>query len=81
MHDPVDGQAPSIRRSLVIGDRLFTVSDGGVMASHLDSLSRVAFVAFPQPQPQPAPSRGPGVVGPPAATRPAQPAGAGSRTR
>jgi hypothetical protein len=48
VHDPVGGAPPPIRRSLVIGGRLFTVSDGGVMASSLDTLAREAFVAFPQ---------------------------------
>lgn len=48
-HDPIQGYSPPIRRSLVIGDELFTVSDGGVMASSLDTLARRGFVAFPQP--------------------------------
>jgi uncharacterized secreted protein with C-terminal beta-propeller domain len=46
-HDAVDGLVPPIRRSLVIGDRLFTVSDAGAMASDLGTLARQAFVAFP----------------------------------
>jgi hypothetical protein len=50
-HDPVNGYTHPIVRSVVIGDRLFTISDGGVMASRLDTLARQAFVAFPQPQP------------------------------
>jgi hypothetical protein len=49
----------------VIGDRLFTVSDGGVMASRLDTLARQAFVAFPPPQPQVSPGS-PGATGKPA---------------
>ena len=48
-HDPVNGYAPPIRRALVIGDRLFTVSDAGIMASNIDTLASEAFVAFPQP--------------------------------
>jgi hypothetical protein len=50
-HDAVNGYPPAIRRSIVIGNRVLTVSDGGVMASSLDTLARQAFVAFPQPQP------------------------------
>jgi beta propeller domain-containing protein len=38
-------QAP-VRRALVIGDRLFTVSGTGVLASDLGTLARQAFVAF-----------------------------------
>jgi hypothetical protein len=46
-HTAADGAVAPIARSLVIGDRLFTVSDAGVMTSSLDALSRQAFVAFP----------------------------------
>jgi hypothetical protein len=46
-HTAADGTVAPIARSLVIGDRLFTVSDAGVMTSSLDALSRQAFVAFP----------------------------------
>jgi hypothetical protein len=47
-HDAAGGGAPPpIARSLVIGDRLFTISDAGVMTSSLDALTRQAFVAFP----------------------------------
>ena len=35
-----------IRRSLVIGDRLFTVSDGGILQSDLDTLEDEAWVSF-----------------------------------
>jgi hypothetical protein len=52
-HDPVGGFVPAIRRSIVVGDRLFTISDGGVMASGLSALDRRAFVAFPAPAPPP----------------------------
>jgi hypothetical protein len=54
-HDPIDGYVPPIRRSIVVGNRLFTISDGGVMASGLAGLDRRAFVAFPAPAPQPGP--------------------------
>jgi len=63
VHDPVGGQAPPIRRSIVIGDRLFTLSDAGVMASRLDTLARLAFVPFPpgvSPVGPPTPSPGAG---------------------
>jgi uncharacterized secreted protein with C-terminal beta-propeller domain len=48
-HDPTDANVPPITRSIVIGDQLLTVSDGGVLASALDGLGRVGWVAFPQP--------------------------------
>jgi len=35
-----------VRRSLVVGDRLYTVSDAGIHASRLDSLADVAWAAF-----------------------------------
>ena len=58
-HDPIDGYVPPITRSVVIGDQLLTVSDGGVMASALDGFGRLGWVAFPQPpvasSPGPAP--------------------------
>jgi len=57
-HDPADGVVPTITRSIVIGDQLLTVSDGGVLASALDGLGRVGWVAFPRPagsSPGPAP--------------------------
>jgi hypothetical protein len=48
------GYVPTIRRSVVVGPRLFTISDGGVLASSLDSLAPGAFVAFPAaPAPPP----------------------------
>jgi Beta propeller domain len=50
-HDPVNGASPQIDRSLVIGQRLFTVSSEGVMASSLATLARQAFVTFPSPVP------------------------------
>jgi hypothetical protein len=50
-HDPVNGATPQIDRSLVIGQQLFTVSSGGVMASSLATLARQAFVTFPSSAP------------------------------
>jgi hypothetical protein len=44
--DAVNGSVPAIERSIVVGDRLFTVSDEGIMASSLDTLARQAFVSF-----------------------------------
>jgi uncharacterized secreted protein with C-terminal beta-propeller domain len=66
-HDAIDGYVPAIRRELVVGDRLFTISDAGVMGSDLDSFGRLSFVAFPQqptggtvePKPGSPPSAGP----------------------
>lgn len=41
---PADGEmTPTIRRSMVIGDRVFTVSDRGVMAARLDNLSPLGY--------------------------------------
>ena len=40
-----DGDVP-VRRAIVIGDRLFTVSDAGTMASSLGDLAPRSFVAF-----------------------------------
>ena len=39
---------PPIRRALVVGDRLYTVSDAGVRASRLDTLDDVAWAPFPR---------------------------------
>ena len=44
-----------IRRSLVVADDLFTVSDAGVEQGDILSLAEKSFVAFPQPQPESAP--------------------------
>lgn len=41
-----DDMVPTLRRSMVIGDRVFTLSDGGVGASRLDNLSPLGFTAF-----------------------------------
>jgi len=48
VHDPIDGYSPPILRSIVISKTLFTLSDGGVMASSVNTLARQAFAAFPQ---------------------------------
>ena len=46
---------PPIGRSLVIGDRLYTLSYAGLAASRLDTLAPLAFAAFPQPPQDPGP--------------------------
>ncbi len=46
-HAAVGGYAPAIRRSIVVGQRLFTISTAGVLASDLTSLSPAGFAAFP----------------------------------
>ena len=58
-HDPADGYVPAINRSIVIGDQLLTVSDGGVLASALDGFARVGWLAFPQPPASSSPSSPP----------------------
>jgi hypothetical protein len=50
-HPALSGYTPPIMRSIVIGDRLFTLSDEGVLASRLDTLAPLTFVAFPAPVP------------------------------
>jgi Beta propeller domain len=52
-HPATNGYAPPITRSIVIGDRLYTLSDQGILASRLDTLAAESFVAFPS---APAPS-------------------------
>jgi uncharacterized secreted protein with C-terminal beta-propeller domain len=60
-HPPTAGagsDTPSIARSLVIGDKLYTLSYAGLQANRLDTLAPLAFAAFPQPpqvQPPPVP--------------------------
>lgn len=44
---PGDGYAPTIRRTMVVGSRVFTFSDRGVQASALDTLAPLGFLAFP----------------------------------
>jgi len=55
MSQPPDsyGYAPPIVRSLVVGDRLFTISMSGARASGLGSFADRGFVAFPVPRVQP----------------------------
>ncbi len=48
------GFTPSIARSLVIDDKLYTLSYAGLQVNRLDTLAPLAFAAFPQP-PQPPP--------------------------
>ncbi len=50
-HPPAfaDGWAPSIERTSVIRNRLFTVSGGGVKMSALDTLADAGWAAFPDP--------------------------------
>jgi uncharacterized secreted protein with C-terminal beta-propeller domain len=52
---------PPVSRAVVVGDRLFTISELGVKASGLESLADRAWVAFPNPpeppQPEPLPVR------------------------
>jgi hypothetical protein len=52
-HNAINGYPPTILRSVVVGDRLFTISAAGVVASRLDTLARTASAAFPQPAPPP----------------------------
>ncbi len=50
-HPPEQGytSAPPIGRSLVIGDKLYTLSYSGLAANRLDTLTPLSFTAFPQP--------------------------------
>jgi len=53
---PAQGGAtytPPIARSLVIDDKLYTLSYAGLQSSRLDTLAPLAFAAFPQPPQQP----------------------------
>ena len=45
------GYASPVLRSLVVGNRLFTISTAGALASDLASFADQGFVAFPQPAP------------------------------
>jgi hypothetical protein len=46
-----NGAVYPIRRSMVVGDELFTVSDLGVEASSLATFASLGWAAFPQPSP------------------------------
>ena len=46
---------PPVSRSVVVGDRLFTISELGAKASALDGLADRAWVAFPNPPDPPKP--------------------------
>jgi uncharacterized secreted protein with C-terminal beta-propeller domain len=46
-HPSTNGYIPLITRSIVIGNRLYTLSDAGILASGLDTLSSQTFVPFP----------------------------------
>jgi hypothetical protein len=70
-HSDAGGYTPGIRRAVVVGPRLFTISDLGAKASTLSTLADESFVPFPQPPQQQQPPPGPG--GPPQSTPP-QPA-------
>src|SRR4051794_22604769 len=56
------GYTPPVSRSFVVGDRLFTISSAGALASDLASFAPKGFVEFPGSQPQ---GGGTGVAGPP----------------
>jgi hypothetical protein len=75
-HDAIDGYSPTILRSIVVGDRLFTISAAGVVASRLDTLARTAAAAFPRPAPPQPGSSGTGTgTATPGHVAPAKPAG------
>lgn len=48
-HPAQNGYTPPITRSIVIGNQLYTLSDEGILASTLGTLSPETFVAFPAP--------------------------------
>jgi len=48
----------AIRRSVVVGDSVFTVSDAGVASSSLGTLAPRGWAPFPQPEPVPVPMPG-----------------------
>jgi len=50
---PTQPSAAPIRRAFVLGDRLLTISDGGLKASDLKTLADVAWLPFPAPVPPP----------------------------
>ena len=44
---PMAPLAPGIERALVVGDNLFTVSEGGILQSDLSTLTQGAWMAYP----------------------------------
>jgi hypothetical protein len=52
-HPPQNGYTPPITRSIVIGDALYTLSEAGILASHLDTLAPESFVTLPSSAPAP----------------------------
>jgi uncharacterized secreted protein with C-terminal beta-propeller domain len=58
-HPAQSGYVPQIARSLVIDDKLYTLSFAGLGVNRLDTLAPLSFVAFPHPSP---PGPGPGPV-------------------
>jgi beta propeller domain-containing protein len=61
------GYTPAILRSLVVGQRLFTISPDGALASDLSTFADRGFVAFPIPAPPPSPAPQPESVSSPPA--------------
>jgi Beta propeller domain len=47
-HDAVGGYVPAVHRELVVGGRVYTISDAGVMGSDIGTFGRLSFVAFAQ---------------------------------
>jgi hypothetical protein len=60
--NPAANNNVAIRRSLVVGDTLYTVSDLGVQANNMATFSLAGWAGFPQPEPQPIPVPSPGPV-------------------
>lgn len=62
-HDWVDRQPAEVERSVVVGDRLLTVSGLGVKATDLDTFADIGRAEFPQPsRPYHPPPGGPGTA-------------------
>jgi uncharacterized secreted protein with C-terminal beta-propeller domain len=57
-HPTGAGGGAAIRRSVVVGDSVFTVSDAGVASSSLATLAAEGWAPFPQPAPGPVPLPG-----------------------
>ncbi len=54
-HPAGNGVSPAIRRSVVVGDSVFTASDAGVASSSLGTLAAQGWAPFPAPSPVPVP--------------------------